>query len=148
MGTNTQESDVYVPTAYAMAVPVKEAEPEIVFVPIYVSAPPEDQLPDASPSEKLSQRNVPSENQTRNVTETAEDKKEQKETDESDAFKAFENMTSQISQMLSSITGTVNNLNRNQGSLQNDWNSMMKAFKTLSKNLSPILNLCKGCGGK
>jgi hypothetical protein len=44
MGTNTQE-------------PVKEAEPEIVMVPIYVSAPPEDQLPDASPSEKMSQTN-------------------------------------------------------------------------------------------
>jgi hypothetical protein len=152
MGGNTHEPDVYVPTAYAVAVPVKEAEPEIAMVPINVSAPPEDQLPDASPSEKLSQTNVPSENQTQTVTETAEDKKEEEKTEEKDAFIAFESMTSQVSQMLSntlsSITGTVNTLNKNQGRLQKDWNSMTKSFKTLSKNLSPILNLFKGCGGK
>jgi hypothetical protein len=145
MGANTQEPDVYVPNAYAVAVPVSEAEPEIVVVPICVSAPPEDQLPDAFPSEKMSQINVPSEKQTQTVTETAEDKKEPEKTEEKDPF---ESMTSQVSQMLSSITGTVNNLNKNQGSLQKDWNSMTKAFKTLSKNLSPILNLFKGCGVK
>lgn len=156
MGAYNQEPDVYVPTVYAVAVPVKEAEPEIVVVPIYVSAPPEDQLPDASLPEKLSQTNVPLQKQAQNVTEATKDMKEQEKAEEKDAscntFEAFDSMTSQVSQLFSSITGTVNNLNKNlnqnQRSLQNDWTSMIKAFETLSKNLSSILNLFKGCRGK
>jgi cell pole-organizing protein PopZ len=160
MGFSTEEPDVYVPTAYA--VPLMEAETEIRVVPVYVSAPPEEQLADAVPSKKSEQTQLPpsvrsqkqsqtdtrstnptnapenapstndpstnasstnasstntpstnvvSETQTPTVTGTSGDKKEHEKTEDENPI---DSMASQVSQLMSSITGTMKNLNKNQ----------------------------------